>query len=205
MSEVVPPPQPSTAGRTLFGGGQQLSEKVAAYVREGIMVGQFRAGEYVRTEHLATELGVSPTPVREGLMILHSEGTIRWVPRKGYRVVPITASDVADIFKVQAFIAGELAARAAVELTDESRGAIERWQEQLESADTAGKADEVDRLNFEIHRTINKASKSLRMGSLLNLTVNFVPLRFFGSIPGWSAASVHDHTDILDALRDRDP
>ncbi|MET0454813.1 MAG: FCD domain-containing protein, partial [Mycobacterium sp.] len=44
-----------------------------------------------------------------------------------------------------------------------------------------------------------------RMGSLLNLTVNFVPLRFFGSIPGWSAASVHDHTDILDALRDRDP
>lgn len=57
-----------------LGDKQQLSEKVASYVREAIMVGELSAGSHIRTEHLAEELGVSATPVREALMILHSEG-----------------------------------------------------------------------------------------------------------------------------------
>ncbi|WAL68376.1 GntR family transcriptional regulator [Amycolatopsis cynarae] len=190
--------------RTSFDTKQQLSEKVAAYVREGIMVGEFRAGEYIRTERLAQELGVSPTPVREALMLLGSEGTVRWEPRRGYRVVPLTPRDVSDLFDVQAFIAGELAARAAEALPDAELDRLEKLQADLEAADRAQLPEEVDRLNFEIHRTINKASDSHRMATLLNLTVSYVPLRFFGTIEGWSSASAHDHAPIFTALRERD-
>ncbi|WP_246127735.1 GntR family transcriptional regulator [Amycolatopsis rhizosphaerae] len=190
--------------RTSFDTKQQLSEKVAAYVREGIMVGEFRAGEYIRTERLAQELGVSPTPVREALMLLGSEGTVRWEPRRGYRVVPLTPRDVSDLFDVQAFIAGELAARAAEALPDTELDRLEKLQADLEAADRAQLPEEVDRLNFEIHRTINKASDSHRMATLLNLTVSYVPLRFFGTIEGWSSASAHDHAPIFTALRERD-
>ncbi len=91
----------------------QLSGRVAAALRESIMVGDLRAPAFVRTEHVAAELGVSATPVREALMLLHSEGVVRWEPRRGFRVVPVTRRDVDDLFVVQAFIAGELAARAA--------------------------------------------------------------------------------------------
>jgi DNA-binding GntR family transcriptional regulator len=59
---------------------------------------------------------VSQTPVREAMMIHRSEGSLRWAPRRGYRVVPLTRQDVHDLFEVQAFIAGELATRAITQL-----------------------------------------------------------------------------------------
>lgn len=191
--------------RASFGDKQQLSQRVAAYVREGIMVGQFEAGEFVRTEHLSEELGVSHTPIREALMILHSEGSLRWEPRRGYRVVPITMQDVRDIFQVQGYMAGELAARAASLLSDEEIARLESVQAELREAHETNDPERVDKLNHEVHRTINRASASWRMSSLLNLTVNYVPLRYFGIIEGWSEASVDDHTAVLTAIRDRDP
>ncbi|MBB3051119.1 DNA-binding GntR family transcriptional regulator [Prauserella isguenensis] len=193
------------ARRGPFGDKQQLSERVAAYVREGIMVGEFPPGEFVRTEHLAAQLGVSQTPVREALMILHSEGSVRWEPRRGYRVVALTGRDVRDLFQVQAYIAGELAARAAEHLTEAEIDRLGSLQDELTEAERTGETDLVDSLNHEIHRTVNKASGSARMASLLNLTVNYVPLRFFGTIEGWPSASAHDHAEILTALRARDP
>lgn len=199
------PGTPGTGRRAAFGAKQQLSERVAAYVREGIMVGQFQAGDFVRTEHLAAELGVSQTPVREAMMILQSEGSVRWEPRRGYRVAPITRQDVSDLFQVQAFIAGELAARAAELLDDDALTRLEALQEKLVEAEHAQDSDLVDRLNHEFHRTINKVSASYRMAALLNLTVGYVPLRFFSRIEGWAAASAHDHTPVLAALRERDP
>ncbi|MDN5856615.1 MAG: GntR family transcriptional regulator [Actinomycetia bacterium] len=193
------------ARRTSLDSKEQLSARVAAYVREGIMVGEFRPDEYVRTEHLATDLGVSPTPVREALMVLGSEGTVRWEPRKGYRVVPITPRDVQDLFHVQAFIAGELAARAALCLDDEELSRLESVQARLEEAEREGDAELVDELNHEVHRSINKASGSYRLATLLNSTVHYVPLRFFGTIDGWASASAHDHSAVFAALRARDP
>ncbi|GAA3796376.1 GntR family transcriptional regulator [Amycolatopsis tucumanensis] len=195
----------SSLRRTSFENKQQLSEKVAAYIREGIMVGQFRAGEYIRTERLAEELGVSPTPVREALMLLGSEGSVRWEPRRGYRVVPLTTRDVGDLFRVQAFIAGELAARAATELRDEELDLLEETQAKLEQAERDGDFDLVETLNYRIHRTINKASDSARLAVLLGVTVNYVPLGYYASIEGWSSASAHDHSSIFQALRARDP
>ncbi|UQS25107.1 GntR family transcriptional regulator [Amycolatopsis thermalba] len=195
----------SSPRRTSFGDKQQLSEKVAAYIREGIMVGQFRAGEYIRTERLAEELGVSPTPVREALMLLGSEGSVRWEPRRGYRVVPLTTRDVSDLFRVQAFIAGELAARAATELRDDELDLLEETQAKLEQAERDGDFELVETLNYRIHRTINKASDSARLAVLLGVTVNYVPLGYYASIEGWSSASAHDHSAIFQALRARDP
>lgn len=185
--------------------GTQLSEKVAVHVREAIMIGELRSPEYIRTEHLAAELGVSATPVREALMLLHSEGAVRWEPRRGFRVLPLTAQDVHDLFQVQAYIAGELAARAARSLDDAEIERLQRVQAHLEEAARRGDAEQVDRLNHEIHRTINKSSRSTRMTTLLNLTVHYVPLRFFGKVEGWAEASAHDHSAVFDALRARDP
>ena len=183
---------------------RQLSERVAAYVREAIMVGDLRAPEFIRTEHLAAQLGVSATPVREALMILHSEGAVRWVPRRGFRVLDVSAQDVADLFEVQAFIAGELAARASGTLTDVEIDTMRATQAELESAVAEGATERVERLNHEIHRTINRAGGTGRLTSLLNLTVQYVPRNYYGRVEGWDLASAHDHADVLTALARRD-
>ena len=182
------------------GRHKQLSEKVANRLREAIMVGEIRPG-YLRTERVGEELGVSPTPVREALMILQAEGAVEWQPRRGFRLIPMTAGDVADLYDVQAYIAGELAARAAAILGPADVDRLEEIQAELEAAANAGQADLVDRLNHDIHRAINVASGSNRMTNLLQQTVRYVPLGFFARIEGWSSASANDHGDILKALR----
>lgn len=164
------------------------------------MVGELRASEFIRTEHLATQLGVSATPVREALMILQSEGTVRWEPRRGFRVVPMTRGDVLDLFEVQAFIAGELAARSAGLLPETEVARLRAVQAELETAARAGDAAKVDALNHEIHRTINSAPDAGRLTSLLVLTVQYVPLGHFGRIEGWAEASAHDHEALFAAL-----
>jgi len=180
--------------------GRQLSERVASHVRESIMVGELRASEYVRVEHLAVQLGVSATPVREALMILQSEGTVAWEPRRGFRVVPLTRGDVEDLFAVQAHIAGELAARAAAVLPRVEIDRLRSVQRDLEAAARSGDAARVDRLNHEIHRTINKAPGAHRLASMLASTVHYVPLEHFGRVEGWADASAHDHDAIFAAL-----
>lgn len=189
-----------TPGRAALKGNQQLSHKVASYIRENIMVGRFEPGQFLRTESIAEQMGVSHTPVREALMLLQSEGTLRWEPRRGFRVTDVTDQDVHDLFQVQAYIAGELAARAATALDSAAVQGLRHLQNQLQHAATAGDAAAVDAFNHEIHRRINKASSSARLGILLNQTVQYVPLRFFGTIDGWAEASAHDHSAVFDAI-----
>jgi DNA-binding GntR family transcriptional regulator len=53
---------------------KQLPEEVAAYVREQIMAGKLVPGQFLRMEPIAEAVGVSITPVREGLVSLSGEG-----------------------------------------------------------------------------------------------------------------------------------
>ncbi|PNH78163.1 GntR family transcriptional regulator [Arthrobacter sp. AFG20] len=194
----------ATAAPKLFGNKKQLSEDVAAHLRESIMAGELRATSFIRTEHLAAELGVSATPVREALMALQSEGTIRWEPRRGFRVLPLSRQDVEDLFAVQAYIAGELAARAATLMDASDVDRLRTLQKELEEAARAGDAETVDAVNHEIHRSINRTSKAQRLTSLLGIAVNYVPRNYYGKIEGWAEASSHDHDPIFHALESGD-
>lgn len=138
VSEVVPI---TGAGRTR----QQLPDEVASYVREMIMSGEVRPGEFLRMEPIAEAVGVSNTPVREGLLALSSEGLVELVPRRGFAVAPFSRQDVRDIFWAQAKLAGELAARAAKKLTPAQIAGLEQnvqlYTAALKAGDEAGIAN----------------------------------------------------------------
>lgn len=190
--------------RSAPGHRRQLSQEVADYLRDAIMAAQLASGEFVRPERIASELEMSATPVREALVTLEREGFLIWEPRRGFRVSKISSQDVQDMFNVQAFIAGELAARAADRLTDSDLGELGVLQENLERASLANDVDAVEEYNHNFHRIINQAGDSPGLARLLSLVVSYVPDRFFGSVAGWTQASVVDHAEILRALRNRD-
>src|SRR3954464_12516971 len=104
---------------------QQLPEEVASYVRELIISGAVPPGEFLRMEPIAEAVGVSNTPVREGLLALRSEGFVQLVPRRGFVVAPFTRQDVRDLFWAQAQLGSELAARAAKKISPEQISSLE--------------------------------------------------------------------------------
>lgn len=177
---------------------QQLPEEVASYVRELIVSGEVQPGEFLRMEPIAEAVGVSNTPVREGLLLLSSEGFVKLVARRGFMVASFTAQDIRDIFWVQAQLAGELAARAAKRITPEQIARLERILEEYdETSDEERLAD----LGHAFHREINLAADSYRLALLLGSVVKQLPNRFYATIEGMVAASRDDHPKLVDALR----
>ncbi|MEI7717688.1 MAG: GntR family transcriptional regulator, partial [Mycobacterium sp.] len=127
----------------------QLSDDVARLIRARIFDGTYAAGAYIRLELLAAELGISVTPVREALFALRAEGLIDQQPRRGFRVLPVTGRDVTDVANVQAHVGGELAARAAVRITDEQVHELAEIQASLEQAYAGDDHERTVRLNHE--------------------------------------------------------
>jgi DNA-binding GntR family transcriptional regulator len=183
----------------------QLSDEVAAYVRELILTGALRGGEFVRLDRVAADLQISATPVREGLLALRGEGFVTLEPRRGFMVRPLSTQDIHDVFFVQAQIAGELAARATANLTDADLAELEHTQAELDAAGRAGDTAKVEERNNAFHSRVNRLAKSPKLVWFLSLALQYVPRRLSGTISGWTNASIHDHQPILAAFRARDP
>lgn len=181
----------------------QLPEEVAAYVRELIFSGQVQPGEFLRMEPIAEAVGVSNTPVREGLLTLASEGFVRLVPRRGFVVASFSAQDVRDIFWVQAQIAGELAARAAKSVTPATIAALEKIDEAYNRALEENRMDDIIEFGRQFHVVVNKAADSHRLALLLESVVSQLPREFYSTIEGRLDESQRYHPQILEALRKR--
>lgn len=183
---------------------QQLPEEVASYVRELIISGTVRPGDFLRMDRIAEAIGVSNTPVREGLLALRSEGFVRQVPRKGFVVAPFTRQDIHDLFWAQATLAGELAARAAEQITPEQLARLDALVPKYGEAIDAKDDEAIASLGHAFHREVNLAANSYRLALLLGAVVKHLPNRFYATIEGQVDATHHEHPEIVEALRQGD-
>ncbi|QSE86088.1 GntR family transcriptional regulator [Rhodococcus koreensis] len=180
---------------------QQLPDEVASYVREMIISGEVRAGEFLRIERIAEAVGVSTTPVREGLLALRSEGFVEMVPRRGFVVAQFTKQDVRDLFWAQAQLAGELAARAAKNITPQQITELEGTLQQHQDAIAQGDTERIASLGHAFHRKINLTADSPRLARILGSVVTNLPNRFYATIEGHLTTTQDAHPLLLEALR----
>src|SRR4029077_7296725 len=187
-----------------FAQRPQLAEDVARLVRKRIFDGTYAAGQDIRLDQLAVELSVSVTPVREALFVLSAEGMLSQQPRRGFVVVAVTGRDVTDVSNVQAHIGGELAARAAVNITDDQLWELEKIQTEREDAYAADDDERAVRLNHEFHRAINVAADSPKLAQLMSQITRYAPESVFPTTTGWPEKSNKHHRRLLDALEKHD-
>lgn len=187
-----------------FAARPQLSEDVARFVRRRIFDGTYPAGGYIRLEQLASELGISVTPVREALFALRAEGLLAQQPRRGFVVLPVTGRDIADVSNVQAYVGGELAARAAQNISDDQVRALSAIQDALEDAYRRDDGEAAVRLNHEFHRAINVAADSPKLAQMMSLITRYAPESVFPTIESWPAESMRHHRQLLTALAEHD-
>lgn len=181
-----------------------LPEQVATYVRELIFSGLARPGEFLRLEPIAGAMGVSNTPVREGLLALASEGFVSLVPRRGFIVEGFTPDDVYDLFWTQAELAGELAARAAKRITRQELRDLEAVLADHEEAFKTGDEERIGRTGERFHRRVNRAADSPRLARILTDVAHHLPPRFYASLEGHVQSTHQDHRSLLEALRTAD-
>ena len=77
------------------------ADTVADALRLMIVDGNLPAGERINEVHLAHELGVSRTPLREALARLTSEGALDTIPRIGHFVRPLSLEEVDQLYDIR--------------------------------------------------------------------------------------------------------
>lgn len=74
-----------------------LTERAEASLEAAIVRGQLQPGTKLRIAEIAEEFGVSATPMREALSRLVSRGLVMAIGQRGFRVMPVSREDLADI------------------------------------------------------------------------------------------------------------
>ena len=99
----------------------------AAYqsIKEDICNGVIRAGSLLSEAQIATNLGISRTPVREALAALENEGLVEIKRGIGAQVKTLTFSDVIHIYDLRKVLEPLAARTAILHITDEDLNACE--------------------------------------------------------------------------------
>ena len=80
---------------------KSLVQIAADAIRRGIMLRELVLGQPLTEMGLAKTLGISKTPVREGLSLLRSEGLVVAEPHRGYRVFSMTQEELVDFCELR--------------------------------------------------------------------------------------------------------
>jgi DNA-binding GntR family transcriptional regulator len=90
-----------------------LRDNIYRAIRGAILTCEFQPGQELREQTLAERYRVSRSPIRDSLLRLEYAHLVTVLPRQGYRVNPISVSDVEDISGMRMLIESACAAGAA--------------------------------------------------------------------------------------------
>ncbi len=183
-----------------------LRQQVFVQIREGILEGTYQIGEPIRENTVATQLGVSRTPVREAMRQLELEGLVQSIPNKETIVTGITEQDVEDIFMIRSRLEGMATRMAADRITAEELAALEEILAL--TAFYVGKEDVngLKQLDHKFHDIIYKATKSKTLTHILSDFHHYIQKARKKSIglPGRAKEVLKEHQAIYEALVAKD-
>ena len=179
-------------------------EYVARHVRRLIVSGQLTSGSRLRQQQLADELGVSPTPVREALRSLVSEGWLTAVPHVGVSVSSVNFDGLDEIYHIRTMLESYLAEEAARRVTDDVVQRLRDLNEQFDLASNRGEFIDARRLNYEFHLIVwETAERPVTLRLVNELWAKF-PWDTLGRVKGRGERTVSEHSELLDALARND-
>jgi DNA-binding GntR family transcriptional regulator len=136
------------------------SSKVAGILRDKILHMKLRPGEVLDEVSLASELGVSRTPMREALIRLASENLVELAPNRGARVTTLNLPDIRELFELLEVIQGITTRWAALRRDDEEilqmRAAAREFHKKIKNNETLSAVQR----NFDFHNSIARAAKN---------------------------------------------
>lgn len=152
-----------------------LKEEVYDALHRQIIAGKYKPGDWLRQEDIASQMGVSMTPVREALDLLVSNGIAERVPYRGVRVREMSIKDIADAYGLRLILEPLAAREAASHITSEQ---VSRLDEIIAEIKEHIKLNEMPlerQLSGEFHSIIAEASGNDLLGKLCSIVANAFP------------------------------
>jgi len=185
------------------------ADRAYARIKSQLLSGVYDAGARLPEDMIASDLGLSRTPVRDALRRLQAEGLIVIAPKSGARVAHWTADALEEISRMRAMLEGYAAELAARKIPAEGLERLERHNAEMMaevSRESGCDVERLSRINLGFHREIAVAADNSRLLASIEPLWNFslVRRKFALFDRGRLERSLAHHCEILAALRDRD-
>jgi DNA-binding GntR family transcriptional regulator len=184
-----------------------LYQEVAERLRRLIYDGELPLGSWIDEQALARDFGISRTPLREALKVLHGEGLVRLTPRRGSFVSgELTSSDLDELFPVMALLEGRCAYEAVRKATPEDVRALDAIHARLEKLAARKDVAAYYENNYAFHEAIQQLAANPWLSRIVSELRRFLKLLRGRQlrVPGRLEASLEEHRQIMAALRRRD-
>jgi DNA-binding GntR family transcriptional regulator len=180
-----------------------LRDEIYRQVLDRISTGTLAPGTRVKDTHLAGELGVSRTPVREALLRLAREGVLAADMGRGFRVQPLDRVEMEETGAILAALEG-LALTLSGDISMEQLAQLSELDRELSAL--RGDPNRCIDLDQQWHRTLIEGCPNARLLSMIT-SLWQVPRRYMRAFlrdAGRVSLSTQHHSRIIEALRRND-
>lgn len=186
--------------RTEIPQGQDAYQRLIADIRAGTL----KPGDRLLETELATNLGISRTPVREAIRRLEADGLVTHVPRSGAAIRRLDYSEVTELYEMRLVLettAARLAARTASDVELSELAAINA---EMDGAQSDGAR--LYELNRQFHRVLFDAARNRYLGHSMRALQKTMLILGPSTMEetGRAAEAITEHASLIDALRKRD-
>ncbi|MCY6484609.1 GntR family transcriptional regulator [Clostridium aestuarii] len=182
-----------------------IKEQVYDIIKELILSGKAKPGEWLQETKLANELNVSRSPVREALKQLVGEGILENIPNKGVFVRTLSKKDIIDIFELRLTLE-KYAIKKTIELiTTEKLSVFDDIYTKLEENFINNNASEYCKVDTELHNMFFYLSDNMVAYKVNKNTFSMMqPFRII-SLRGEQRfkESLIEHKGIIDGIKER--
>lgn len=180
-----------------------LTEQVMDHVRNAVIAGDMPPGSWHSVYQLSEQLGISRSPVRDGLLRLEEAGLVKFSRNKGFCIVETTANDVAEIFAIRLGIEPAAAYRAALHRTDSQLQNADALVAAMSECALHNDEEEFFAHDRSLHRLIMTMGDAPRGADLVEQLR--VHTRILGASTAGTSRSLQDildeHQPVLNAIR----
>jgi DNA-binding GntR family transcriptional regulator len=181
-----------------------LSEQVVQRLKAQILSMALPQGFRLLTENIARELGVSRTPVREGLRELAKEGLVTYDGRS-YFVKMFSPREISEIISIRKALEDLAIRQACSHITEDSLASLRRICDDSARGIQENNVEALVRLDIEFHDLIADASMNERLRMLTSgLAEQFHLTHRLSFKAEQMQESLREHRDILQGLEQRD-
>ena len=180
-----------------------LTDAATQALRQRILAGRLRAGEPLRQEALAADLGVSRIPLREALQRLEAEGLVALLPHRGAVVAALPIEDARELFELRALIESDLIRRAVPLSTATDHAAAQLAAEHFAATLQAGDIASLGDANLAFHLALYRPAArpcTFEVFQRLHQQCDRL-LRLQLTLTGGGARAVREHKAIAAAVR----
>ncbi len=185
---------------------RSLGQDVYRRLRQAILRGELPSGSRLVESRLAGALGISRTPVREGIHKLERENLVKQGPSGGFFVAGLSREDVLETFGIRSVLESYAARLAAEKHEGKDLIPLDRKIREYQACMDAGNLDPLLKINTEFHDLLYALSRSPRLIKMINDLRDQI-FRFRQVLlknEDWARISNDDHRLMLSYIRMRD-